>query len=144
MEATPEALREIGRFLASHGTGCYLATTVTAAADVTMRSLEGLAKIIDHPERIRTASGGGDTVALPIGIHLEGPFLSEAKCGAQPREHLLAPDIALFDRFFEAAGGHARLITIAPESLPGAGCTGCSCNVARCSRLDGPFQCDCG
>jgi N-acetylglucosamine-6-phosphate deacetylase len=58
-------------------------------------------------------------VARPIGIHIEGPFLSEAKCGVQPKEYLLTPDIAVFDRFFEAARGHIRLMTLAPE-LPGA------------------------
>jgi N-acetylglucosamine-6-phosphate deacetylase len=119
MEATPEAIGTIGRFLASHGTGSYLATTVTAPVDATLRALDGLAKLIEHPEQIEAAKQNGHAAARPIGIHLEGPFLSPAKCGAQPREHLLAPDIALFDRFFEAAGGHMRLITLAPE-LPGA------------------------
>src|SRR5579862_8741070 len=119
MEASPEALSTVGRFLAWHGTGSYLATTVTASVDATLRALEGLARLIDHPERIAAAHGDGVAAARPIGIHLEGPFLSHAKCGAQPREHLLAPDIAVFDRFFEAAGGHARLMTLAPE-LPGA------------------------
>ncbi len=119
MEATPTALNTVGRFLASHGTGSYLATTVTASVDATLRALEGLAKLIDHPEKIDAANSYGHLAARPIGIHLEGPFLSLAKCGAQPREHLLLPDIKVFDRFFEAAGGHARLITLAPE-LPGA------------------------
>ncbi len=54
-----------------------------------------------------------------IGIHLEGPFLSHAKRGVQPAEHLLAPEIATFDRLFDAAEGHVRLMTLAPE-LPGA------------------------
>jgi N-acetylglucosamine-6-phosphate deacetylase len=115
MEATPEALGTIGRFLASRGTGNFLATTVTAPLDITLRALDGLAKLIDHPDSI--LSGGPTT--KPIGIHLEGPFLSHAKCGVQPKEHLLAPDIATFDRLYEAAGGHARLMTLAPE-LPGA------------------------
>src|ERR1019366_10801956 len=39
MEATPEALSAIGSFLASHGTGAYLATTVTAPLDVTLKAL---------------------------------------------------------------------------------------------------------
>jgi N-acetylglucosamine-6-phosphate deacetylase len=115
MEATPEALSKIGHFLASRGTGSYLATTVTAPLDMTLRALDGLAKLIDHPDSI--PSNGPTT--RPIGIHLEGPFLSHAKCGVQPKEHLLAPDIATFDRLFEAAGGHARLMTLAPE-LSGA------------------------
>jgi len=115
MEATPEALSAVGRFLASRGTGSYLATTVTAPLDMTLRALEGLARLIDHPDSI--PSKGPTT--KPIGIHLEGPFLSHAKCGVQPKEHLLAPDIATFDRLYEAAGGHARLMTLAPE-LPGA------------------------
>jgi N-acetylglucosamine-6-phosphate deacetylase len=115
MEATPEALCAIGRFLASRGTGSYLATTVTAPLDMTLRALDGLAKLIDHPERIDADL----SATAPIGIHLEGPFLSHEKCGVQPKEYLLEPDIATFDRLYEAAGGHARLMTLAPE-LPGA------------------------
>ena len=111
MEATPEALNAIGRFLAARGTGSYLATTVTAQLDVTLRALSGLAKLIAQPPT--------PAQARPLGIHLEGPFLSHVKRGVQPSEHLLAPDIALFDRFFDAAEGHIRLMTLAPE-LPGA------------------------
>ena len=111
MEATPAALDAIGSFLASRGTGSYLATTVTAPLNTTLWSLSGLAKLLERP-----AIAGQ---ARPIGIHLEGPFLSHSKRGVQPAEHLLAPDIATFDRFFEAAEGHIRLMTLAPE-LPGA------------------------
>jgi N-acetylglucosamine-6-phosphate deacetylase len=57
--------------------------------------------------------------ARAIGIHLEGPFLSHTKRGVQPAEHLLAPDLTIFDRLFDAAEGHVRLMTLAPE-LPGA------------------------
>jgi N-acetylglucosamine-6-phosphate deacetylase len=111
MEATPEALNAIGSFLASHGTGSFLATTVTAPLDATLRALSGLAKLLAAPP-----AGG---VALPLGIHLEGPFLSHLKRGVHPPEHLLAPDIGVFDRLQEAAEGHVRLMTLAPE-LPGA------------------------
>jgi len=111
MEATPQALTTMGRLLASHGTGSYLATTVTAPLDSTLRSLEGLGKLIAHPP--------GEGMAWPIGIHLEGPFLSHAKRGVHPPELLLAPDIRVFDRLYEAAEGHVRLMTLAPE-LPGA------------------------
>jgi len=116
MEATPEALGTIGGFLATRGVARYLATTVTASVDATLQALEGLARLIEKPDAV---TAGGKACAQPIGIHLEGPFLSSAKCGVQPKEHLLAPSIATFDRFFEAAQGHVHLMTIAPE-LPGA------------------------
>jgi N-acetylglucosamine-6-phosphate deacetylase len=111
MEATPEALETIGTFLASRGTSSYLATTVTSSLDATLRALDGLAnEIAKLPQPGR---------ARPLGIHLEGPFLSHEKRGVQPAEHLLPPSIATFDRLIEAGHGHVRLMTLAPE-LPGA------------------------
>ncbi len=115
MEATPEALAAIGALLARHGTANFLATTVTAPLDVTLRAVEGLARLIQKPDLLQNQR----KIARPVGIHLEGPFLSHAKRGVQPEEHLLAPDIATFDRLFEAAEGQVRLMTLAPE-LPGA------------------------
>jgi N-acetylglucosamine-6-phosphate deacetylase len=110
MEATPEALSAIGGFLAAHGVGAYLATTVTAPMETTLRSLAGLAKLI-----------GADQAqsARMLGIHLEGPFLSHTKRGVHPPEDLLAPSVAAFDRLWQAAEGQIRLMTIAPE-LDGA------------------------
>ena len=111
MEATSPALEKIGRFLASRGTAAYLATTVTAPLDATLRALDGLAnEIAKLPEPGR---------ARPLGIHLEGQFLSHEKRGVHPPELLLPPSITTFDRLVDAAHGHVRLITIAPE-LPGA------------------------
>jgi N-acetylglucosamine-6-phosphate deacetylase len=113
MEATAEALNTMGRFLASHGTGSYLATTVTAPLDATLRSLSGLAKLLAHPPH------SDETVTWPVGIHLEGPFLSHSKRGVHPSDLLLAPSISVFDKLYEAAEGNVRLMTLAPE-LPGA------------------------
>jgi N-acetylglucosamine-6-phosphate deacetylase len=111
MEASPEALDAIGAFLASRGTANYLATTVTAPLDATLRALEGLAN-----QMAKLSQPG---LARPLGIHLEGPFLSHEKRGVQPAEHLLAPSIDIFDRLIDAAHGHVRMMTLAPE-LPGA------------------------
>ena len=113
MEGTPEAISAVSRFLATRGTGSYLATTVTAPLDQTLVSLHELAKRIAEAEQDRAA------LAQPIGIHLEGPFLSHAKRGVHPTAHLLEPSIAVFDQLFEAAEGRIRLMTLAPE-LPGA------------------------
>ena len=117
MDADSGALPAIQRFLATRGVTQYLATTVTASIDHTAHALERLADAIenaaarvaelDHPQ------------AQPRGIHLEGPFVSHAKRGVHPPAHILAPSIAVFDRFWRAARGHIRILTIAPEE-PGA------------------------
>lgn len=114
MEATPDALKTIGHFLASRGVAHFLATTVTAPLDVTLRALDGLAALIESG---RTAAR--DAVAIPVGIHLEGPFLSHAKRGVHPPSEIREPSIPLFERLWQASRGHIRLMTLAPE-LPGA------------------------
>ncbi|NNU91703.1 N-acetylglucosamine-6-phosphate deacetylase, partial [Anoxybacillus sp. CHMUD] len=50
-----------------------------------------------------------------LGVHLEGPFLSPKRAGAQHPRHLADPDISLFQRWQEVAGGNIRLVTLAPE-----------------------------
>ena len=111
MNCSAAGLSEVQRFLARRGTGHYLPTTVTASIDDTLRALEALSGAIERPTP-------GDE-AIPIGIHLEGPFLSHGKRGVHLAELLQQPSIALFDRFQQAARGHIRLMTVAPE-LPGA------------------------
>lgn len=111
MHASPAELGVIGRFLATKGVGNYLPTTVTAPIDQTLRSLEALANAVESHTQANEAR--------PVGIHLEGPFISHAKKGVHPPADILPPDIALFDRFYQAARGHIRVITIAPE-IPGA------------------------
>ena len=115
MDADPNALPAIQRFLATRGVTHYLPTTVTAAIDVTTQALERLADAIEAE-----ATGATDhPQARPLGIHLEGPFVSHAKRGVHPPAHILQPSIAVFDRFWRAARGHIRILTIAPEE-PGA------------------------
>ena len=113
MEATPAALDAVGAYLASRGVAAYLPTTVTSTLDETLRSLAGLATEIER--RQRHAPSG----ATPLGIHLEGPFLSHEKRGVHTAALLEAPSVALFERFWQASEGRIQLMTIAPE-LPGA------------------------
>jgi N-acetylglucosamine-6-phosphate deacetylase len=116
MEAAGDALSALEKLMARHGVGSYLPTTVTAPLDITLRALDRLARAIedDRPEQV-----DGDVRARPLGIHLEGPFISHLRRGVHPPEDLLPPTLAMFNRFWEAARGQIRMMTIAPE-LPGA------------------------
>ena len=110
MEGSAEALARVGGFLATKGVAYYLATTVTASIERTLRALDGIASAIE--------AGGGDG-ARAVGIHLEGPFISHAKRGVHPVAEIQEPSVALFERMQEAARGQIKLMTIAPE-MPGA------------------------
>lgn len=111
MEGTPEALRAVSTFLASHGVTEYLATTVTASLDLTLRALDALACSIE-------GESASDEAAA-VGIHIEGPFVAHAKRGMHPPEFIVPPSVALLERFWEASRGCIKLMTIAPE-VPGA------------------------
>jgi N-acetylglucosamine-6-phosphate deacetylase len=113
MEATPDEITLIERHLARTGVTSYVPTTVTASEETTLRALDCLA------DAIETSHDAGDGRARAVGIHLEGPFISHAKRGVHPPEYIREPSLELFERFYHAARGHVRLMTIAPE-LPNA------------------------
>src|SRR5215471_18054615 len=111
MEADPAALPAIERHMVKHGVTSYLPTTVTAPEDSILTALEHLGKA--------TAGPPMPGRARPLGIHLEGPFISHAKRGVHPPESLREPSPQALDRFWQASGGTICMMTVAPE-LPGA------------------------
>ena len=113
MLASASELPRLGRFLATHGVTGYFPTTVAAPLDSTCAGLERLA------DAIEATIANGTVQAQPLGIHLEGPFLSHKRRGVHPPEYLVTPTLAVFERLWQAARGHVRMLTIAPE-IPGA------------------------
>jgi N-acetylglucosamine-6-phosphate deacetylase len=114
MSASAAELPHLNRFLTKHGVTGYFPTTVAASLDQTCAALGRLADAI---ETAPTRNGGMQ--AEPLGIHLEGPFLSHKRRGVHPPENLIAPTLEIFERLWQAARGHVGMMTIAPE-LPGA------------------------
>src|SRR5580704_5513274 len=120
MEAGADALPPVERLLAAHGVSSHFPTTDTAPMDATLSALARLADAIEAAERNQQGfDRSGNLRARPLGIHLEGPFISHSRRGVHPPENLLTPSVAAFHRFWQAARGHIRVLTIAPE-LPGA------------------------
>ncbi|HYB18304.1 MAG TPA: amidohydrolase family protein, partial [Streptosporangiaceae bacterium] len=104
-EGTSDDARNAAEFHRRHGSTTLLASLVTAP----LAELETRAALL---------AGLADEGVI-AGLHLEGPFLSPVRRGAQDPRHMLAPDLAAFDRLRAAARGHLRVLTLAPE-LPGA------------------------
>ena len=115
MSPDPAGSAALERLLAAHGVTSYFPTTVTAPVDQTLSALDRLATAIEQGEREQS----NNLQAQPLGIHLEGPFISHIRRGVHPPAHLQRPSLDLFDRFWQAARGRIRVMTIAPE-LEGA------------------------
>src|SRR6266550_875198 len=116
MDDSAAALPAIERLLTRHGVTGYYPTTETAPLDTTLRALERLADAI---EGRKEAGKIAECRACPLGIHLEGPFISHVRKGVHPAANLLPPKVQTLERFWQAARGHLRMLTIAPE-LDGA------------------------
>jgi N-acetylglucosamine-6-phosphate deacetylase len=101
-----QALATITRAHVRHGTTALLATTMTAPADEIAATLRAIAPAC-------TSSADGARV---LGVHLEGPYISAAKLGAQP-DFAQAPSINTLRAWRALAP--IRVVTLAPE-LPGA------------------------
>ncbi|WP_154605704.1 N-acetylglucosamine-6-phosphate deacetylase [Arthrobacter sp. AQ5-05] len=92
-------------FLHRAGTTTLLASMVTASPEDLLNGIRLYARLTEE--------------GLLAGIHLEGPFLSHTRCGAQNPAFLLEPDLELAAALIEAGQGHICTMTYAPE-LPGA------------------------
>lgn len=88
-----------------HGTTTMLASLVTAAPDELLSAV--------------TALAAATRAGVVAGIHLEGPWLSPARCGAHDHTRMRVPDPAEIDAVLAAADGTIRMVTLAPE-LPGS------------------------
>ncbi|MBO0601361.1 N-acetylglucosamine-6-phosphate deacetylase [Sporosarcina sp. E16_3] len=104
MDATPEALNGLASALPREGTTSFLATTMTQSDEAIAGALHN-ASSFNADER----------QAEMVGVHLEGPFISSIRAGAQPIEHIKTPSFDIFEQWQELSGNRIKIVTIAPE-----------------------------
>ncbi len=101
-----DGLARVCEFEAKNGVTSFLPTTMTVSEEMLINAVKAVADFAE----------GDYKGATPLGVHLEGPFFSMSKRGAQPAEYIKEPDFDMFTRINEASGGMVKIIDIAPET----------------------------
>ena len=108
MEATTDAFRVITRFHLEGGTTSIALTTVTSAE-------EEILNVLEAARPLQNSSLGGSRI---VGVHIEGPFISKEKAGAQNPKQIRPPAAAEWKKYLRF-GGLITEMTLAPE-MPGS------------------------
>lgn len=96
-----ESARKAAAFHLRHGTTTTLASLVSSPFDLMLKATQAFAPLVDE--------------GVLAGIHFEGPYLSEVRCGAQNPAHLRDPDLAELEQLVETGAGTVKMMTVAPE-----------------------------
>lgn len=107
MDASFEGLKHLSESLLSEGTTSFLATTMTQSDENIIKALKNIVDYQEQQDSLNTAS--------IVGIHLEGPFISEYKVGAQNPAYVQRPSVEKVQQFQEIANNQIKVMTFAPE-----------------------------
>ncbi len=109
LDQTPDAMKQVSRILADHGTTAFLATSVVRRELQQNRHLEIAAELCEE-----SLDG-----AAVLGIHVEGPYVNPARAGLIRHDRIWPPDNGDLKKLLGFAKGKLKMMTLAPE-LPGA------------------------
>jgi N-acetylglucosamine-6-phosphate deacetylase len=124
-----EQARIAAGFHRTHGTTTTIASTVSTDLDDLERYLSDLAGLVED--------------GLLAGLHMEGPFISKARCGAHDPALLRAPDPVILRRLLAAGRGTVKMVTLAPELEHGIEAIALLANsgvIAAIGHTDGGYE----
>lgn len=98
------SMKTISKGLLANGVTGYLPTTMTVDMKVIRKSLEVCRSLMNE-----SRSWDGSAI---LGVHAEGPFISEGKKGAQDAKYILKPDASFVKEYSDVI----KIITLAPET----------------------------
>ncbi|EKI4488506.1 N-acetylglucosamine-6-phosphate deacetylase [Staphylococcus pseudintermedius] len=107
MDGSYDGLKYLAEHLLIEGTTTFLATTMTQSQEAIEKALHNISVYHQKQDVTNAAEVGG--------VHLEGPFISEHKIGAQNPAFIQRPTVELLRHFQEKAKGLIKIVTIAPE-----------------------------
>ena len=105
MDASYEAVKEIAKFVVSHGTTSFVPTTISAPRSDLLRTVKA----------VKAAMEKGTDGAEVLGVHLEGPYINLEKRGAHDANYVRLPSINEFEEIWEASNHAVKIVTLAPE-----------------------------
>ncbi|VEI07886.1 N-acetylglucosamine-6-phosphate deacetylase [Kurthia zopfii] len=104
MDGKQESLHKMAKSLVKEGVTGFLATTMTQKLEEIEHALEAIGYFEND-----------ENEAEILGVHIEGPFISIKRVGAQPEEYIIPPNIETFNHWQKLSGGMIKEITVAPE-----------------------------
>ena len=104
-DGTRDAIERMAAHLVQKGVTSFCPTTMTGSSEQIAAALSAVRDCMDRPPQ----------GAAVLGAHMEGPYLSSGKKGAQRGDALRSPDFAEFLRLYHGCGGAIRLVDVAPE-----------------------------
>lgn len=106
MDSTEDAIDNIGKFHLQNGVTSYLGTVITSSYENMSNAIRNLANYKNKNE-----------LSQLIGIHLEGPFFSLDKKGAQPGKYIKKPNMEDIREILNISNGGLKMVSIAPETF---------------------------
>ena len=113
-----EGLQKLGHYELLHGITSICPASMTLPEEqllIICKTAAEYARRFQAPLAAHTPSSPSPCAEF-VGIHLEGPFISPAKKGAQKESNIVPPSATLFEKLWEASDGLLKIITMAPET----------------------------